>query len=66
MGYVGFFKIRRSAFSHKVRYTTTLSDAEAFCTAMRNENRMKVTCLQDIEKVKLCKEYRLLLVVKKN
>lgn len=44
------FEIRRSALSHKVRYTTTLSGAEAACSAMKNEDRTKVTCLQDIQR----------------
>ena len=44
------FEIRRSALSHKVRYTTTLSGAEAACLAMKNEDRTKITCLQDIQR----------------
>ncbi len=42
------FEIRRSALSHKVRYTTTLSGAEAACLAMKYEEREKVTCLQEL------------------
>jgi len=42
------FHIRRSALSHKVRYTTTLSGAEAACLAMKYEDRCQVVCLQDI------------------
>lgn len=42
------FHIRRSALSHKVGYTTTLSGAEAACLAMKYEDRNRVNCLQDI------------------
>ena len=44
------FQIRRSALSHKVRYTTTLSGAEAACLAMKYEDQSKVNCLQDIQR----------------
>lgn len=40
------FQIRHSALAHKVRYTTTLSGAEAACLAMKYEERDSVNCLQ--------------------
>lgn len=42
------FEIRRAILSHKVRYTTTLSGAEAACLAMKYEDRETVMCLQDL------------------
>lgn len=42
------FSIRRSALQHKVSYTTTLSGAEAACLAMKYEDRVTVTRLQDL------------------
>lgn len=42
------FAIRRNALQHKVSYTTTLSGAEAACLAMKYEDRMTVTKLQDL------------------
>ena len=42
------FAIRRNALQHKVSYTTTLSGAEAACLAMKYEDRVTVTRLQDL------------------
>jgi carbamoyl-phosphate synthase large subunit len=42
------FAIRRNALQHKVRYSTTLSGAEAACLAMKYEDRETVTRLQDL------------------
>jgi len=42
------FAIRRNALQHKVSYTTTLSGAEAACLAMKYEDRITVTKLQDL------------------
>jgi len=42
------FAIRRSALQHKVSYTTTLSGAEAACLAMKYEDRVSVTKIQDL------------------
>ena len=42
------FAIRRNALQHKISYTTTLSGGEAACLAMKYEDRMTVTCLQDL------------------
>lgn len=42
------FAIRRNALQHKVSYTTTLSGAEAACLAMKYEDRLTVTRLQDL------------------
>ena len=42
------FAIRRNALQHKVRYTTTLSGAEAACLAMKYEDRQTVTRVQDL------------------
>ena len=42
------FEIRRSALQHKVSYTTTLSGAVAACLAMKYEDRVTVTRLQDL------------------
>lgn len=41
-------EIRLSALSHKVRYTTTLSGAEAACLAMKYEDRETVTSIQEL------------------
>ncbi len=42
------FVIRKAILSHKVRYTTTLSGAEAACLAMKYEDRDTVMCLQEL------------------
>jgi carbamoyl-phosphate synthase large subunit len=42
------FVIRKAVLSHKVRYTTTLSGAEAACLAMKYEDRETVCCLQEL------------------
>lgn len=42
------FVIRKAVLSHKVRYTTTLSGAEAACLAMKYEDRETVNCLQEL------------------
>jgi len=42
------FVIRQAAMQHKVNYTTTLSGAEAWCLAMKYEDRETVTRLQDL------------------
>ena len=42
------FVIRHNALHHKVSYTTTLSGAQAACLAMKYEDKMSATCLQDI------------------
>ena len=42
------FAIRRNALQHKISYTTTLSGGEAACLAMKYEDRITVTCLQNL------------------
>ena len=44
------FSIRENALLHRVCYTTTLSEAEAACLAMKYEDRETVTCLQTLHK----------------
>lgn len=42
------FTIRRSALQYKVSYTTTLSGAQAACLGMKYEDRITVSCLQEL------------------